>query len=203
MSSFFKTLFKVFKRLLLPALPAVAIVLSGGCSSNCADNTIDVGEQSEIIILGEGRINSDMELYPGDSVKVTYVIEISDYDGTARFTAALVSDASDFSAECFTVSWLIAGEGRDTVSVADNGESIVVTVIMNDSSAGEGRFYSSPPLLIGASCLADGIKVHNYWLKGLSNDETLNFIGGVSQTCFSFIFFKFAVPVCSFLSICP
>ena len=133
MSSFFKTLFKVFKRLLLPALPAVAIVLSGGCSSNCADNTIDVGEQSEIIILGEGRINSDIELYPGDSVKVTYVIEISDYDGIARFTAALVSDASDFSAECFTVS------------VADNGESIVVTVIMNDSSAGEGRFYSSPP----------------------------------------------------------
>ena len=132
MSSFFKTLFKVFKRLLLPALPAVAIVLSGGCSSNCADNTIDVGEQSEIIILG-------------DSVKVTYVIEISDYDGTARFTAAPVSDASDFSAECFTVSWLIAGEDRDTVSVADNGESIVVTVIMNDSSAGEGRFYSSPP----------------------------------------------------------
>lgn len=40
---------------------------------------------------------------------------------------------------------LIAGEDRDTVSVADNGESIVVTVIMNDSSAGEGRFYSSPP----------------------------------------------------------
>ena len=145
MSSFFKTLFKVFKRLLLPALPAVAIVSSGGCSSNCADNTIDVGEQSEIIILGEGRINSDIELYPGDSVKVTYVIEISDYDGIARFTAALVSDASDFSAECFTVSWLIAGEDRDTVSVADNGESIVVTVIMNDSSAGEGRFYSSPP----------------------------------------------------------
>lgn len=33
----------------------------------------------------------------------------------------------------------------DTVSVADNGESIVVTVIMNDSSAGVGRFYSSPP----------------------------------------------------------
>ena len=119
--------------------------MSGGCSSNCADNTIDVGEQSEIIILGEGRINSDIELYPGDSVKVTYVIEISDYDGIARFTAALVSDASDFSAECFTVSWLIAGEGRDTVSVADNGESIVVMVIMNDSSAGEGRFYSSPP----------------------------------------------------------
>ena len=101
MSSFFKMLFKVFKRLLLPALPAVAIVLSGGCSSNCADNTIDVGEQSEIIILGEGRINSDIELYPGDSVKVTYVIE--------------------------------------------NGENIVVTVTMNDSSAGEGRFYSSPP----------------------------------------------------------
>ena len=145
MSSFFQTLFKVFKRLLLPVFPAVAIVLSGGCSANCGGNTINVGEQSEIIILGEGQINSNVELYPGDSVKVTYVIEISDYDGTARFTAVLVSDASDFSADCFTVSWLIAGEDRDTVSVVDNGENIVVTVTMNDSSAGEGRFYSSPP----------------------------------------------------------
>ncbi len=141
------TLFKVIKGLLLPALTAVAAIFLGGCSSGCAVHgiIIDVGGQSETIILGEGQAAPYGELYPGDSVKVTYVIEISDYDGTARFTAALVSDASDFNADCFTVSWLIAGEDRDTVSVADNGESIVVTVTMNDSSAGEGRFYSSPP----------------------------------------------------------
>ena len=123
----------------LRVTPADQIDIITGALAGTANKTLLAwAKKHQIAAVG-------LFLGDGDSVKVTYVIEISDYDGTARFTAVLVSDASDFSADCFTVSWLIAGEDRDTVSVVDNGENIVVTVTMNDSSAGEGRFYSSPP----------------------------------------------------------
>lgn len=129
----------------------VLAVLYGKAISR--QNTISVGIKIETLILDEGTAD-DADLCPGDSVEVSFKLEVSDYDGVAEFYAYLSSDADDFYSDYFTVTWTIAGEDRSTVTAADDGEQAVVTVKMNDETAGAGNYYITQPSFRSVTLIA-------------------------------------------------
>lgn len=104
-------------------------------------NTISIGQTVETLVIGADSTSENQELYPGDSAMFTYSLEVENYAGSATITTALSTDEEDtnFDAAYFTVTYTV-GEDQTvytndepyTVTSADNGKNIVVTVTMND-----------------------------------------------------------------------
>ena len=104
-------------------------------------NTISIGQTVETLVIGADSTSENQELYPGDSATFTYSLEVENYAGSATVTTALSTGEADtnFDAAYFTVTYTV-GEDQTvysndkpyTVTSADNGKNIVVTVTMND-----------------------------------------------------------------------
>lgn len=104
-------------------------------------NTISIGQTVETLVIGADSTSENQELYPGDSATFTYSLEVENYAGSATVTTALSTEEADtnFDAAYFTVTYTV-GEDQTvysndkpyTVTSADNGKNIVVTVTMND-----------------------------------------------------------------------
>ena len=104
-------------------------------------NTISIGKTVETIVIGADSTSENQELYPGDSATFTYPLEVENYAGSATVTTALSTGEADtnFDAAYFTVTYTVSEDqtvySNDkpyTVTSADNGKNIVVTVTMND-----------------------------------------------------------------------
>ena len=129
----------------------IAVCVTGGAATAAyayyvnkqlsQSNTISIGQTVETLVIGADSTSENQELYPGDSAMFTYSLEVENYAGSATITTALSTDEEDtnFDAAYFTVTYTV-GEDQTvytndepyTVTSADNGKNIVVTVTMND-----------------------------------------------------------------------
>lgn len=130
---------------------AIAVCVTGGAATAAyayyvnkqlsQSNTISIGQTVETIVIGADSTSENQELYPGDSATFTYSLEVENYAGSATVTTALSTGEADtnFDAAYFTVTYTV-GEDQTvysndepyTVTSADNGKNIVITVTMND-----------------------------------------------------------------------
>lgn len=104
-------------------------------------NTISIGQTVETLVIGADSTSENQELYPGDSATFTYSLKVENYAGSATVTTALSAGGADtnFNAAYFTVTYTVgedqtvySNDAPCTVTSADNGKNIVVTVTMND-----------------------------------------------------------------------
>ena len=130
---------------------AIAVCVTGGAATAAyayyvnkqlsQSNTISIGQTVETLVIGADSTSENQELYPGDSATFTYSLEVENYAGSATVTTALSTGEADtnFDAAYFTVTYTV-GEDQTvysndepyTVTSADNGKNIVITVTMND-----------------------------------------------------------------------
>lgn len=136
------------KKILIGAVAALCVTAIAGTTALAAymlrddlngQNSITVGQTVDTVVLGDGILGAydeGAEMYPGDSITVTYNVQIEDHTGDVTVSWSLMAGETDVEAnDDFDVVVTTGAENtavtEDTTPVV-NG-NLVFTITMNGS----------------------------------------------------------------------